>query len=270
MKRSVARRSSNPIRRIRRWLTDIERHSATRPGGPWRRATEYALVASLPVAVTLSVFLDDLGVTVDRDRSVRFRVGLPTADAAPTATRIQPEYEHRPWAMTVPLGTVVVERRVVRKGWPFASVVEKPPPRLLMTPILAPEASVALADAERVAEIEAVTGISTDGVDRAVLGTLDDATSLSGLADEIRADRTTSVRSWGATIVAGGAIWLLLFVASAVAIRGMQLNHWILGRARRRRTIRRLRAGRCPDCLYDLHTERFPKRCPECGRRIWS
>ena len=61
-------RSSNPIlkpwKALRRWLKRIDRQLATRQGGPWKRATEYALVFSLPVAILLAILVDELGVTV--------------------------------------------------------------------------------------------------------------------------------------------------------------------------------------------------------------
>lgn len=263
-------RSRNPFRILRRRLAEVERNSATRPGSRWRRATEYALLLSLPIAILLTILLDDLGVTVDRDRSVRFRVGRDAVDGPATVVQHDAEQDHHPWSMTLPLGTVVVETRLVRRGWPIASVVERPPPRLLATLILAPEERVPLGDPAQMTAIEETTGVSLEGVDEAVLDALERTTSLSDLAATIRADRTETTRSWAASIAAGGATWMMLFLLAAVGIRMLQLVEWGRGRWRRRRIVRRLRSGRCPDCRYDLRSERFPKRCPECGRRIWS
>ena len=264
------RRSRNPFRLLRDRLAEIERNSATRPGDRWRRANEYALLFSLPVAIVLGYLFDDLDVTVEREQNVMFRIGREGIDGPVIVVRHDPEYDQQPWAMTLPLGTVMVETRLIRRGWPVASVVERPAPRLVMTLILAPDRRIALADRAGVVAIESETGVSLDGVREAVIDTLEGATSLANLASAIRRNETTTTRSWGASIAAGGATWLLLFVVSTIAIRTAQLTAWMHARLRRRRVVRRLRAGRCPDCLYDLHLERFPKRCPECGRRIWS
>ena len=264
------RRSRNPIHRLRRRLSDIERNSATRPGGPWRRATEYALFFTLPVAILLTFAFDGLEITVDRDEAARFRVGQDASGGDWSVVRVNPEDDRRPWAMTLPIGTVVVETRVVRRGWPIPSVVERPPPRLSMTLIRAPDEPFLLRSPDRVASMERKAGVSLTGADEAVLATLGGSTEFRGLAEMIRTDRPETVRSWGASIAACAATWLLLFITSIIGIRTTQFATWGLARLRRRRVVRRLRAGRCPDCLYDLHTERFPKRCPECGRVIWS
>jgi hypothetical protein len=61
-------------------------------------------------------------------------------------------------------------------------------------------------------------------------------------------------RSWSVTL----PMWAVILLTLALPMRTATQ----LWRARRRR--RRLSAGMCPDCGYDLRGS--PERCPECGR----
>jgi hypothetical protein len=90
------------------------------------------------------------------------------------------------------------------------------------------------------------------------------------LVDDVRSRATTTTRSWSATLAVATTLWLLLFVSSIIAVRGIQSGAWLAQRWRRRSMVGRLRDGRCPFCGYDLSGVRFPKRCSECGRRIWG
>ena len=90
------------------------------------------------------------------------------------------------------------------------------------------------------------------------------------LVDDVRSRSTTTTRSWSATLAVAATLWLLLFVFSFVMIRTSQVGTWFVGRWRRRRMVGKLRDGRCPFCGYDLSGIRFPRKCSECGRRIWG
>ena len=92
----------------------------------------------------------------------------------------------------------------------------------------------------------------------------------SDLVDDVRSRTTSTTRSWSATLAAAATLWLLLFVSSIIVIRTVQFGTLFTRRLRRRRIVGKLRDGRCPFCGYDLSGVRFPKKCSECGRRIWG
>ncbi len=269
------RRSSSrlpaPIRRVRDWLRRIERESATRKGGPWTRATEWALILSLPIGGVLAFTLDELGDVEDREVVAAVRIGRSARDAPIDARSIPLDNRGSAvWRSPIPLAEVWVERVTRRYGWPFPGRTERPAPVATALPVQAPDRRIDLADDAAIEDLRAVTGSDLRGGLDAVLAVLEDDQRHRDLAAEIQSGRTEHQRHWPSTLVLVGILWLLVFITATAAIRSMQATLWITARLRRRRVIRRLSQGLCPTCRYDLRTERFPKRCPECGLRIWG
>ena len=143
-----------PWRSLRRWLKRIDRQSATRQGGPWKRATEYALLFSLPIAIVLAILVDELGVTVSTTPVARVRLGRDLADGPLTGDVIPLDVDRAPWHFAVPVSEVVVETRTIRYGWPFAGRLVRTEPIAMASPILAPDERIDLADPTEVERVE--------------------------------------------------------------------------------------------------------------------
>ncbi len=269
-----SRRARNPILRpwhgLRRWLKGIERHSATRRGGAWARATESALVLALPVAVVLAFALAEAGVRVGADPIARVRLGRMDVGGPLVGQSLALEAQRAPWGTPIPIGEVLVERRTTRHGWPFAGKQEVSAPIPVIFPTLAPDEGADLDDPAAVARLEKLAGIDLEGAWEATAVALEADPRRQEVAAALRSGAVSVTRSWPATIALCAVLWILVFVVSAGGIRVARFTTWLARGARRRRVVSRLRNGECPDCRYDLRAERFPKRCPECGRRIWA
>lgn len=260
-----------PLRRLRDWLRGIERHSATRKGGVWARATEWALILSFPIGILLAFGLDELGTSEDREIAAVIRLGRPST-RAPIEARSIPIEERGSsvWRDAIPLAEVQVVRRTIRFGWPFPGRIETPPPAAIALPVQDPDARIDLLDEGAIADLHSRTGSDLAGGFDAVMSVLETGRRHEALVSAMRANLAEHQRFWPSTIALFGILWLLVFVASAVSIRLVQAGSWTAARLQRRRIVKRLSHGLCPDCRYDLRAERFPKRCPECGRRIWG
>lgn len=267
-------RSSNPLlhpfRSLRRWLKRIDRQSANRRGGPWTRATEYALVLSLPIAGVLSFIVDELGVTVSSTPIARIHLGRDRIDGPLIASVVPVDADRAPWRIPIPVAEIMVERRTIRHGWPFAGRIVQTEPIAIASPFVAPDERIDISDPEAVDRIEALTLIDLDGAWKAAAVALDTDPAREKDATDFRESRRIEIRSWPTTLALFGVLWILLFVVSAALIRMLQFTSWLAARARRNRMVKRLRNGECPGCRYDLRAERFPQRCPECGLRIWA
>ena len=259
-----------PWRSLRRWLKRIDRQSATRQGGPWKRATEYALLFSLPIAILVAILVDELGVAVSTTPVARVRLGRDLADGPLAGDVVPLDMERAPWHFPVPVSEVVVETRTIRYGWPFAGRMVRTEPIAMASPILAPDERVDLSNPAEVARVERLILVDLTGAWDAVAEALDADPTRTTIANEFRAGMSVETRLWPSTVALVGVLWILIFVVSAGLIRTAQFTAWLSSRMRRDRIVKRLRNGECPDCRYDLRAERFPKRCPECGRRIWA
>jgi hypothetical protein len=260
-----------PVRKTRDWLRRIERESASRKGGRWTRATEWALILSFPLGIVLAFALDEVGEVEEREVVAVLRVGRDRRQG-PIRVRTIPAEDRGStvWRDAIPLAEVTIERVTLRFGWPFPGRTEHPPPVAIALPVQAPDRRIDLTDADAIDDLRSTTGSDLDGAMDAVLSTLEQGARHQDLVAEMRASQTRHQRHWPSTIALVGILWLLIFLVATVTIRSMQATVWITRRLRRRQIIRRLRNGLCPDCRYDLRAERFPKRCPECGRRIWG
>lgn len=259
-----------PLKSTRRWLKRIERQSAARSGGPWTRATEYALLLSLPIAGALSLIVDELGVTVSSTQVARVRLGRERIDGPLVGSSVLVDADSAPWHTPVPVMEVVLERRTIRHGWPFAGRTIRTEPIAMASPLLAPKERIDLSDPDEVARIERLVLIDLDGAWEATAAALDADSRRVSDATDFRTGRRVETRSWMSTLAISATLWLLIFATAAILIRFAQFTTWVITQTRRKRIVRRLRDGQCPDCRYDLRAERFPNRCPECGRRIWA
>lgn len=259
-----------PWKSLRRWLKRIERQSATRRGGPWTRATEYALILAFPVAGGLSLLIDELGVTTASTPVARIRLGRERIDGPLIGSSIPVDADRAPWHVPVPVMEVIVERRTIRHGWPFAGRTVRTEPIAMGSPLLAPDERIDLSDPDQLTRVARLALIDLGGAWEATAIALEtDPRRISEAAD-FRNPRRSETRSWPSTLALFGVFWLLIFAISAILIRVVQFTAWLSLRTRRNRMVKRLRDGQCPECRYDLRAERFPRRCPECGRRIWA
>lgn len=256
---------------MRDWLRRIERESATRKGGPWTRATEWALILALPIAGVLAFALDELGDVEEREVIAVLRVGRRDR-GAPITARVIPIEERGStvWSETVPLAEVTIEQVTRRYGWPFPGRTERPAPMAIALPVLAADRRIDLTDDDAIEDLRRSTGSDLNGALDVVLTTLEPGQRHRSVVAAMRSGGVEHLRHWPSTLALVGILWLLVFLTATLGIRMTQAAFWIASRLRRRRIIRRLSKGLCPDCRYDLRAERFPKRCPECGRRIWG
>jgi hypothetical protein len=251
-------------------LKRIDRQSATRRGGPWKRATEHALVFSLPIAMVIAILVDEIGVTVEATPVARVRLGRDRADGPLTGDAVPLEADHAPWHFPVPVCEVLVETRTIRYGWPFAGRMVRTEPIAMASLLVAPDERVDLSDPTEVERVERLALVDLTGGWDAVADALDADPARNPVATGFREGRSVEIRMWPSTIALVGVLWILIFIVSACLIRVVQFGSWSNTRIRRNRIVKRLRNGECPDCRYDLRAERFPRRCPECGRRIWA
>ena len=93
----------HPWKSLRRWLKRIERQSANRRGGPWTRATEYALILALPVAGALSLLVDEIGVTTSSNPVARIRLGRERIDGPLIGSSIPVDADRAAWHVPVPV-----------------------------------------------------------------------------------------------------------------------------------------------------------------------
>lgn len=248
----------------------IERQSATRKGGPWTRATEYALLLALPASIVLALVLDEVGVAQRAEPIARVRLGLERTGGPLVGRSIPVDAERIPWSVTLPVAEVLVERRISEHGWPFAARTVETAPIAVASVLLAPDERIDLADEAAVAQVGRLIGIDLDRAREVVIETLEADPRQREIAAEVERGQPVEVRSWSSTVALVGILWILIFVVSSLAIRILQFTAWLAAGGRRRRMVKRLKNGQCPSCRYDLRAERFPKRCPECGLRIWA
>lgn len=266
------RRTWNPVKIIRRRLQRIERQSATRNRTPWTRAVDWSLLLSLPAGFALALILDANVSRVSTETLATVRLGRDDRGSPLRGVIVRDEPVGDPWPFGSPLATVEIRRRTIDHGWPFASRTSVAPLELPTVPLADPDLVVDLVDPDGTAGLLALqnaTGVDLfDGLDVAM--EVMTSERRPDLVDDVRSRAATTTRSWSATLAVVATLWLLLFISSIVAIRALQLGTWIVGRWRRRRMVGKLRDGRCPFCGYDLSGVRFPKKCSECGRRIWG
>lgn len=266
------RRTWNPIIIIRRRLQRIERQSATRSRTPWTRSIDWCLLLSFPLGFVLAFALDANVSRVSTETLATVRLGRDDRGTPLRGVIVRDDPVRVPWPFGSPLATVEIRRRTIDHGWPFASRTTVAPLELSTVPLADPDVVVDLAGPDATIGLSAFRDASgvdlSDGLDV----TIDVMTSerRRDLVDDVRSRSTTTTRSWSATLAAAATFWLLLFVSGFVVIRTSQVGTWFVGRWRRRRMVGKLRDGRCPFCGYDLSGIRFPRKCSECGRRIWG
>ncbi len=229
------------------------------------------MILSFPIGILLAIGLDELGTSENREIVAVIRLGRPAVDAPIEAKSIPiDERGSSVWRDAIPLAEVHVVRRTIRFGWPFPGRAETPPPAAIALPVQSPDDRIDLLDDEAIADLLSRTGSDLAGGFGEVIAVLETGRRHEDLVASIRAARTEHQRFWPSTLALFGILWLLVFAAAAISIRVVQAASWLAAKLQRRRIVNRLRHGLCPDCRYDLRAERFPKRCPECGRRIWG
>jgi len=266
------RRTWNPITIIRRRLQRIERQSATRNRTPWTRAVDWCLLLSLPLGFVLAFALYANVSRVSTETLATVRLGRDDRGTPLRGVILRDDSAGVPWPFGSPLATVEIRRRTIEHGWPFASRTTVAPLELPTVPLADPDVVVDLAHPDAARDLLALRDATDvdlfDGLDVSL--DVMTAERRRDLVDDVRSRATTTTRSWSATLAVAATLWLLLFVSSIIAVRGIQSGAWLAQRWRRRSMVGKLRDGRCPFCGYDLSGVRFPKRCSECGRRIWG
>ena len=266
------RRTWNPIKILRRRLQRIERQSATRNRTPWARAIDWCLLLSLPLGFVLAFVLDANVSRVSTETLATVRVGRDDRGTPLRGVIVREDPARVPWPFGSPLATVEIRRRTIEHGWPFASRTTLAPLELPTVPLADPDVVVDLAGSDasiRLSALRDATNVDLfDGLDVSMDVLISERRS--DLVDDVRSRTTSTTRSWSATLAAAATLWLLLFVSSIIVIRTVQFGTLFTRRLRRRRIVGKLRDGRCPFCGYDLSGVRFPKKCSECGRRIWG
>ena len=266
------RRTWNPIKIVRRRLQRIERQSATRSRTPWARAIDWCLLLSLPLGCGLAFVLDANVSRVSTETLATVRLGRDDRGTPLRGVIVREDPVRVPWPFGSPLATVEIRRRTIEHGWPFASRTTLAPLELPTVPLADPDVVVDLAGPDASIGLSALRDATNvdlfDGLDVSMDVMISERRP--DLVDDVRSRTTSTTRSWSATLAAAATLWLLLFVSSIVLIRTIQFGTWGVRRVRRRRMVGKLRDGRCPFCGYDLSGVRFPKKCSECGRRIWG
>ncbi|MFB0985086.1 MAG: hypothetical protein QMB94_02230 [Phycisphaerales bacterium] len=266
------RRIWNPITLLRRRLQRIERQSASRHRSRWTKAADWSLLLSMPIGLLLSLFLDANISRTSSEKLADLRLGRDGRGAPLTARILREDPNRTPWNFGSPLATVQLRQRTIEHGWPFSGWTTLPPLELLAVPLADPSVQIDLAAPSAVAQLETLqsdTGVDlTDALD-VLLQTLD-ADRQQAWVENLTQQETRTSRAWSATLATAVATWFLLFLISILMIRTTQILYFFVSRWQRRRVIGKLKAGHCPFCNYDLSGVRYPKKCSECGRKIWG
>ena len=266
------RRTWNPITIVLRRLRRIERQSATRDRTPWTKAIDWSLLLSLPLGFVLAFVLDANVARVSTETLATVRLGRDDRGTPLRGVIVREDSAGAPWPFGSPLATVEIRRRTIDHGWPFASRTTVAPLELPTVPLADPDVVVDLARRDAsigLTELRDATDVDLfDGLDVSMDVMISERRR--DLVEDVRSRSAVTRRSWSATLAAAATLWIILFVGSILAIRTIQFGSVIARRGRRRSMVGRLRDGRCPFCGYDLSGVSFPKRCSECGRRIWG
>ncbi len=257
---------------LRRRLQRIERQSATRHRSRWTKAADWSLFLSMPIALLLSLFLDANISRTSWENLADLRLGREDRGTPLEATILRKDPNRTPWSFGSPLATVQLRQETIEHGWPFSGWTTLPPLQLLAVPLVDPSVTIDLAApsaAARLATLRSETGVDLTGALDVLLLTLE-ADRQQGWVENLTSRKTRTSRAWSATLATAVATWFLLFLTSALLIRSGQGLHFLATGWRRRRVIGKLKAGRCPFCNYDLSGVRYPKKCSECGRKIWG
>jgi hypothetical protein len=271
-RRRRRRRNWNPITLLRRRLQRIDRQSASRDRSRWTKAADWSLLLSMPMSLLLSLFLDANISRTSWENLADLRLGRDGRGAPLEATILRKDPNRTPWNFGSPLATVQLRQQTIEHGWPFPGWTTLPPLELLAVPLVDPSMTIDLAAPSADALLETLrsnTGVDLTDALGVLLVTLE-ADRQQAWVENLTRQETQTSRAWSATLATAVAIWFLLFLTSVLLIRTSQGLHFVAAGWRRRRVIGKLKAGRCPFCNYDLSGVRYPKKCSECGRKIWG
>ena len=167
-----------------------------------------------------------------------------------------------PWAIAIPFGWVSIYTVELNYGWPLATG-SKGQSYAFRLNTFDPEDNLdfPILTRDRYSEKPVVID--------AVISALR-AERLNTVADEWLSNTehnpTFVVAMFAQTIL----YWMVLFVLGLAALYIFKVLLRVLKGWEKNRTIKRIRAGFCPRCKYNLGDKQFPERCPECGQRIWG
>ncbi|MFK7960604.1 MAG: hypothetical protein AB8G96_08755 [Phycisphaerales bacterium] len=241
------------IRKLRRRLAEVRYHAARRPDTVWTRWRGRLLIAA--IVLTLPAMLagestwhrdvdqyETIGGLVG-PRSGPFVVGLATG-----------EDESIDWPSGSQQATFEITRFNRLHGWPLTSRVTSD--RLSIDVDRFNESRPGDGDPVSLAIIDAAGAMADSAT----------STGLASVANLGELDRIgVSRRSLAGTAAALGTWWLVLSALFLLALGVARLITELV-RAIRFGTRRQAqRAGRCPNCGYDMRASVWSERCPECG-----
>ena len=245
-----------PFRFARRWLKRINYYSASKGRSPWKRSADWWLILSLPVAIAITIAVNDIVKQSTADLLIRIRLGQDST-VAPMRGWVERERDE-PWAIGIPLGTATVFATQETFGWPLATTETHGPTTVKYTDFNS-----------NCTIMESPLPEQSRDLTNAIAMALDQERMEPIAAAWI--DGTTRTSTYALTFLAQGAIyWVTLFVLGLLLLQALRLVVGGIRHQRRRLIVRRLGRGLCPGCRYDLSGSKFPEYCPECGQRIWG
>ena len=227
-----------PFRSMRRHLKRINYYSASSGSSPWKRAADWWLLLSLPLAIAATFLVDAHVHRESATALITIRVGQERLNA-PIVGWIEREQDE-PWAIGVPLGRGTIFTTRHSSGWPLATTEQDGPTTVKYTDF---QGNCTI--------LEAPLPESWHPTEAAIAQALE-AERMAGVASAWM-DGTTRTTSHTARFLAQAAInWVTLFVLGLAAMGICRLIVAWIRIQRHRLVVRRLGRGVCPGCRYDL------------------
>jgi hypothetical protein len=250
----------NLIRSIIRGWKRIEYYSAAQHRTRWGRAFDVAFVACLLLAIPAMLVAESMVRRPFTEFWIAGQVAQkPESEYIAVIDRDEPEDQREPWQLPgTPIGEFTITVVEERAGWPVVSRLDGAPPRIDYNVFIEP-------GTRENARFD-------DPVDQPVLRAIEEEMRRVGHAEVMERwrerDALHDERYWLGTIYGSGIWWLMLTVASAIAIGSARLAWGFAADHRLTREQRLLAQGRCHVCGYDLKGLEFAERCPECGSLV--
>ena len=242
------------IRYLRRQLRLIHYYSATRDRTAWTVAAEWALLASILLAVPAMLLAERIVRRAETAEEVTGAIsGKPNGPFTVILDQPDARFAHSRWD---PYGDFDLTVADVHCGWPFTSAVERRPATLDLNVYV--EQTVrrnARLDADDPLRVTIERALSENG-ETAMLGAW-------------REERWPQLRRHYRGSVGGTLVWWMML--SFVSVAGLHVIRFAtIAMSVRRENIKtgRIARGRCPNCGYDMRGLEFNDRCPECGALV--
>jgi hypothetical protein len=231
------------MRAVARRLREIDRHSRRVERNAFDRAIGAGFVLALVLAPVATWRMQRTVVDREREPLLLMRAFITLDDDRIRVQPVDPEQRGQVWRTVVPMADIELVRERARAGWPFATFEEISETRLEA------ELSPSCRESRRAEVLAAAAPIAR-------------ASRL-----ESPAESRTHLVSWVFSIAVW---WILLSVATWIAVTPLRLGWYFFRRGRTIVRQRRIDRCLCPNCGYDAKHSVLVGRCPECGSEIYE